>query len=110
MVDQTEEQAPTTPVASDTAKGFTPGPWVVSDKVCALADTRYLVVLAPDRRWVSLVMEDDGICEADARLIAAAPELLAACQEFVRKVDAGEARSNVSYGQMKAAIAKALGQ
>lgn len=50
----------------------------------------------------------------DARLIAAAPELLAACQEFVRKVECGEARSRRSYfmsfKQMKAAIAKAKGE
>lgn len=42
-----------------------------------------------------------------ARLISAAPDLLEACIEFVRKVDAGEARSTKSYEQMKAAIAKA---
>lgn len=46
----------------------------------------------------------------DAKLIAAAPELLAACQEFVRKVECGEARSRRSYKQMKAAIAKAKGE
>lgn len=48
--------------------------------------------------------------KANARLIAAAPELLEACAEFVHKVDAGEARSKQSYAQMKAAIAKALGE
>lgn len=48
--------------------------------------------------------------EANARLIAAAPELLAACQEFVRKCECGEARSKRSYSQMKDAIAKALGK
>jgi len=47
--------------------------------------------------------------EANARLIAAAPDLLAACAEFVRKVECGEARSIRSYRQMKAAIAKAEG-
>jgi hypothetical protein len=47
---------------------------------------------------------------ANARLLAAAPELLAACEEFVRKVDCGEARSKRSYTQMKAAIAKARGE
>jgi hypothetical protein len=45
---------------------------------------------------------------ANAHLIAAAPDLLKACQEFVRKCDAGEARSKRSYQQMKAAIDKAL--
>lgn len=44
---------------------------------------------------------------ADRNLITAAPELLAACKEFVRKVECGEARSRRSYAQMKAAIAKA---
>jgi len=44
---------------------------------------------------------------ADAALIAAAPELLAACQEFVRKVECGEAHSRRSYAQMKEAITKA---
>lgn len=44
---------------------------------------------------------------ANAHMMAAAPELLAACEEFVRKCDAGEARSVRSYAQMKAAIAKA---
>ena len=48
-----------------------------------------------------------GECAANARLIAAAPDLLAACLEFCRKVDAGEARSKRSYEQMAAAIEKA---
>ena len=37
-------------------------------------------------------------------------ELLEVCEEFVRKVEAGEARSIRSYQQMKAAIANARGQ
>lgn len=45
---------------------------------------------------------------ADAKLQAAAPDLLDACLEFIRKVDAGEAKSTRSYQQMKAAISKAL--
>lgn len=39
-------------------------------------------------------------------LIAQRDELLAACEEFVRKCDSGEARSVRSYAQMKAAIEK----
>ena len=46
---------------------------------------------------------------ANARLIAAAPDLLEAAIEFVRKVDCGEGRSTKSYAQFKAAIAKATG-
>lgn len=42
-----------------------------------------------------------------ALLFAAAPDLLAACVEFVRKVDEGRAKSTKSYAQMKLAIEKA---
>lgn len=48
--------------------------------------------------------------EADANLIAAAPDLLAACEEFVRKVEAGKARSTKSYEKMRAAVRKARGE
>lgn len=46
----------------------------------------------------------------NAHLISAAPDLKEACAEFVRKVDAGEARSTKSYNQMKAALSKANGE
>lgn len=39
-------------------------------------------------------------------LQVAAPALLAACREFVRKVEAGEAHSVRSYAEMKAALAR----
>lgn len=47
---------------------------------------------------------------SNAFLIAAAPDLLEACKEFVRKCECGQARSVRSYAQMKAAIAKAEGK
>lgn len=51
--------------------------------------------------------------DADAEFIVRAAnahdDLLAACKEFVRKCECGEARSRRSYAQMKAAIAKAEG-
>lgn len=43
-------------------------------------------------------------------LAEAAVSLLLACEEFVRKVESGEARSRRSYAEMKAAIAKAKGE
>ena len=42
-----------------------------------------------------------------AKLRAERDELLAACREFVRKCECGEARSKRSYAQMKEAIANA---
>ena len=39
-----------------------------------------------------------------SELLRQRDELLAACKEFVRKVECGEARSVRSYAQMKAAI------
>lgn len=48
--------------------------------------------------------------EANAHLMAASKEMLEACKAFVRKVDAGKARSTESYLQMKAAIAAAEGK
>ena len=54
---------------------------------------------------------DEAQFSADMeRIRAAAPDLLAACKEFVRKCECGEARSKRSYAQMKAAIAKAKGR
>lgn len=48
--------------------------------------------------------------EADGRLIAAAPDLLEACQAFIERFDSGQGRcANTDYvaGLMRAAIAKA---
>lgn len=56
---------------------------------------------------VANCVENAGEDEANARLISAAPDLLEACKEFVRKCECGEARSKRSYAQMKEAIAKA---
>lgn len=45
--------------------------------------------------------------EANAKLIAAAPDMFAAMQEFVERVDKGEVRSTYTYNQFKAIIAEA---
>ena len=62
-----------------------------------------LVVDATQSFYVS------DMLEANARLIAAAPDLLAAALDFVAKVERGEAKSTRSYAAFKAAIAKATG-
>lgn len=84
---------------------YTKGPWVnvggwvdAKDKkdgvICSLG--------AVDRK-------DETTSNANANLIAAAPDLMEACEEFVRKCESGEVRSKRSYQQMKAAISKAKG-
>ena len=92
----------------------TPGPWKATRRgIMALNPMtgRYsLVVCQPN--WRGVEPDDvwlDTPREANARLIAAAPDLLEACKAFCRKVEAGEAKSTRSYAQMKAAIAKAEG-
>ncbi len=89
---------------------FSLGPWTVQPPR-TFADVGWDIIIRS--------ANNDPICSvglagymkkkamANARLIAAAPELMAACQEFVRKVDAGEAKSTRSYEQMKAALQKA---
>ena len=49
--------------------------------------------------------------EANARLVAAAPELLAACQAFVDRFDGGS-RADTDYvaDMMRTAIIKAIGE
>jgi hypothetical protein len=92
----------------------TPGPWV------ALCDDgrkkrRPTAMVAAQDSSMRLSIDcyasglDHEQSMANARLIAAAPELYAACAEFVRKVECGQAQSTESYAQMKAALAKADG-
>lgn len=49
----------------------------------------------------------DGEGDEYAAIFAASFDLYDACAEFVRKVEAGEAKSTKSYKQMKDAIKKA---
>jgi len=83
----------------------TPGPWMESsfEVWSPLNGKRFGKVVANLRRAEA----PDDEARANALLIAAAPDLLAACVEFVRKLEAGEAKSKRSYEQMKAAISKA---
>ena len=100
---------------------FTPGPWRLNfgvdegkpfpedwKQVSISSKSEYgpVIVTIDFENWD--VTKEQG--QANARLIAAAPDLYEACKEFVRKVDCGEARSVRSYKQMKSAIAKAEGR
>lgn len=88
--------------------GHTPGPWHINREQVEVIEGK-LSVESDDGYFIAQVDEGDAQ-NGNAQLIAAAPELLAACIEFVRKCDAGEAKSKRSYAQMSAAIAKATNQ
>jgi len=89
----------------------TPGPWEIKRHF----DPGYKFISAPKHSHLAQVvwcMEDEGrspACEANARLIAAAPELLEVLEEladqyqYVHEFDA-------FYERARAAIAKAKGE
>ena len=93
----------------------TPGPWTV--------DPKTLAVYAPDRHGhAAAVLVADCDCSwllaneirANAALVAAAPDLLAALQALVGEADLGEIDHDDStralLAQARAAIARATGR
>lgn len=94
--------------ADTTVEKFTPGPWAVyedSPATSVYCDDEFGNRVADCNSAFTTLPKEQRI--ANAKLIAAAPDLYAACKEFIRKVEAGEAKSTASYEQMKAAIQKA---
>ena len=94
----------------------TPGPWIVgpmSDYIAA-KDGSLIAEIPTD--YSPITGEHTGAMVANARLIAAAPELLSACREALRSLDAlsesatdGFPKDNRAANMLRAAIAKAEG-
>ena len=85
----------------------TPGPWKLDDDDAVIGitdDGGNIVCLGPEGWEKSMAR-----WEANARLIAAAPELLEALQSIVGELDEGEVWGS-SITKAKAAIAKATGE
>jgi hypothetical protein len=83
----------------------TPGPWqdFVND------DGELIVQMGKSHRVFVADMEGScSHCHANARLIAAAPELLQACEAALKLAD--EMNEGDLYDQIKSAIAKAKGE
>ena len=81
----------------------TPGPWHV-ESICHQWDVWSGIEIELGGRGETLIVECDK--EADARLIAAAPDLLAACEALM---DLHDGRSVRAIVMARAAIAKARG-
>ena len=91
----------------------TPGPWTANkptrDNGRAEIHAGCMLV-AQAFNWM-LDAEGDEQCWADARLIAAAPDLLEALKEIVDAADgAGWEQLDPSFKKARAAIAKATGE
>jgi hypothetical protein len=90
----------------------TPGPWEISQE-----PPRWIIQAKGEigKKAVAYMVGDFVKCAANARLIAAAPELMAALEdmlEFAANVHAGRNQS-INYSGMdraRAAIAKARGE
>ena len=86
----------------------TPGPWKVSRRFDVYQDTQTPGVggtfIATTKGVSELPESVNQVCEADARLIAAAPELLKALQDILIFDSA------LSQENARAAIRKAIGE
>ena len=98
---------------------FTPGPWVVVGRLTKYVEARLVGGLIQEVAACGPTMADEGYGqqqEANARLIAAAPDLLEALQELCEIVeDAIEQKSakdldSFTLQPARAAIAKATGE
>lgn len=111
--------APTTPVESAAVEGHTPGPWAVEPDTGTIwgpapcADTRGWGFKVADahlpRSRYDKHIATDGARNANARLIAAAPELLTALTGLLANLTEGDFISETRIDAARAAIAKATG-
>ncbi len=88
---------------------FTPGPWIVG---ATDPNTAGIEIVSEGRPYICLVLPGavDDRTEANARLIAAAPELLEALTEIVAAADGdGWKQLDATFAAARAAITKATG-
>ncbi len=95
-----DDLRPTAWIASNTASAHTPAPWLYQPSA---GDHDYMIYEEQTGKDVALVRNFN---EANARLIAAAPELLAACQALISVEPGGDIDSLIE-NNIRPAIAKA---
>lgn len=86
--------------------GPTPGPWVALEQRGGgfyIRPAGQVYLLAHIGDWIET---HDGSHDANARLIAAAPDLLEAAKEAIEAIAGGDAQSAVNA--LRAALAKAV--
>jgi hypothetical protein len=83
----------------------TPGPWYVNDRCIEAAGPE-----GPRDVTVAVVHAPEDQRDANARLIAAAPELLAACEELLIYLSDWDDDESETCVRARAAIAKAEGR
>lgn len=98
----------------------TPGPWTTDDSLADEAGEFGIAILAKWQDGSAVRVADCPVGEVDpetyanARLIAAAPDLLAALRDLVENINdptcsIDELRNDVSFADSRAAIARATG-
>lgn len=87
----------------------TPGPWKVVDRLYVWTDDAVGCEVA---KVCDENIDDDmlGQCDADARLIAAAPDLLDAVEELLIYLADWDDPDNETCQRARAAVAKAKGE
>ena len=88
----------------------TPGPWKIEERMGHAFDAR-LVIVAPDVNRIAIISKNGGAADhdANARLIAAAPDLLEALQKLCdwHETNATWDKTKAAYYEAKQAIARA---
>ena len=93
-------------------KTHTPGPWTHGKQCANIGNNHFYVVGPPSRPAVANVWISPGHldeADADARLIAVAPDLLEACKMFVDACENAPSKTAAAVRMARAAIAKAEG-
>jgi hypothetical protein len=89
---------------------FTPGPWVVMGKA-VLEATRYREILWLGHNTRSAIPKEEK--NANARLIAAAPELLEQCKLFEKVlthlINSGDSGADLERDKLREVLAKVEG-
>jgi hypothetical protein len=96
-------------VSSESA--HTKGPWYLTPKLSASENHKGFTISEYDKAWIADVSprdEDGNGGEANARLIAAASELLEACKKALAAIKANE--THIVWRELENAIAKAEGK